>query len=898
MTTYVVGAAGEAARWRPLDRDDFQPPEAAAVTRVGSTRVGAPGTPPARPFAARVGVCQKLLARARTTRAVVVRLCLGLVFALSCGVGTILGAPDKATAGFFDVSCGLDSTFSNITPEPRVQDSFLPAEKYVPKAVNDASAAPNGPWTTFEKFGTRGTQFSRTTQLYSDKALSDDESARSCSIQNMLSNGIAQQFLDLDRFLVSSQIGIQQRATDSEPLLKVMRKMSPTVGKLRDQVFVPGASILMALNGLWILSLVVRREGSMRTAVGAMCATMAAILACGWLLMPTRQSNTMGSTPVATGKDPNFYWAAATVNDARDKAIGALAGSVVGNQSKNDVCYLPEGADGRAQRLVQCRLWESLLFRPWAQAMFGDKGLEPITGWPKHLKSGQFEDDLDFRTTGTKDLRVVLLAAQAFSNDGDYLLRKERSNSSPPAQNPTPQADGVKKIDQDKDQFVLYYQVFHALAPVSDAKDKAAGGTVDQGRFGNWSSFRGEHSGGRITAAMGAIVAAAMTGVVVVVTSLLTLIWNAVPIILMVALAFFGLLGAFAPTRKHLATFFQTWAKASILGFGFGVVQLLSAVIVSALLTMTGISLGWKCLLLVVLLLAMFKLMKALQEDAFTPDLGGSNVLDPTDAVNRGREKVTRVTSRTANVTGRRVAGAATGATAGAASAGRRGLADRKDRKARETQQRDGLQSKEADLESRKNGKLRDKTINEMTASRFLKEKPKSRSAMSQQQQAKRLQELKAEEAERYDKAFEKDYESERADLDQQKEALASKTSRSVGERAKGVGAAARTGAGAAGKGAAAGGIAASRYRGTAEGFRSGRVSNTGASTRSSRADRKQSKQRSRRDEFAREENQRRSATDDAKRYAQYDQNGKPRAGSRAEKQRILEEVERVKAPN
>lgn len=858
----AIAMAGEVT-WRPRTREDI--PESDVIARVvktGVTRVGPSGQtvrPQATPRPHRHHSVRRYWRKA-------IRMLLAVLFLGGIGVSVSMSVPETtAHAGIIpNIQCMVDSTYNNVSPESvGGESSFLPPNKYY------ASPSKPGPYTVFERFGMRGEKFSTTTQLYSASALSNKGNARSCSISRYMMNLMAQEVFDVDRFITGSQIGIQERAADSGPLLQIMETMSPTVGKMRDQLFIPGATIMVILSGFWVLF----KGYNTRAAITGIGWVFGSLLLVGFLLAPTKLSNTAGSTPVATGKDPNFYWAAATINDTRESALSFIASQVVGSSSVNDPCYLPKGQPNAAQRVVDCRLWQAMVFQPWSQVMFGQKGLNPITGWNPKVKTGQFDGgQKTWSTTGTKDLRIVLLAAQAFSNDGDYLLRGKKA-SSPPPQNPTPSADGSHALDPNKDQFALYYQVFSKLAP----QDHNRPGPNVNGKYGDWDSFRGDNASSRMTGAIGGTVAALLVGAVVVITSLLSLVWNAVPILLLLALPIVGLAAAYPATHKYLRSLMQTWAKSSILGFVFGLVQLLGAVIVSAILSQSNIALGWKCLLLLVLIIAMFRLVKAAQEDAFTPNMGGDNMFDPTEHVTRAGQTTRRTGSNVARVTTRRGGGVLAGATAGAATAGFRG-ANRGVAAGRNSME------KRRDQKSRVSGPAREQAIKARAASRFSALKPKDREKMTEDERKQRLSGFMKEETAAYDKEIAQ----QQAEANENRPSRGQRVASGTWGAAKGTASAARTGVAATAKGAAAGGLAARRDRGGIDGLKAGTVNRTGArdgstrrATRSGEAPTYTTRRdRQRRDEFAAKENARRAAEREDR---------KPRALKRVEQEQVQE---------
>lgn len=851
----------------------------------------------------------------------------GAVFAACSSLSLLFGTPDSATAAIVDVPCAIDSTYNNVGPEPRYQDSFLPADKFFPKAVKADSGAPNGPWTTFEKFGTRGLMFSRTTQLYGTGLLSDDDKNRSCSIQNLMGNQMAQMVWDFNRFITGSMIGVQQRATDSGPLLAIMQKLSTPVGKMRDGFFVPLMAVMIVLLGLWVIF---KNKGSpdgnnTREILSGVVAAMLGGVFVVWLLLPTKQPNSAGPTPVRVGTDPNFYWATASANDLREDLVAGIGNMVSSGGTQADVCQLPDSAANRSQRLVQCRLWEALLFKPWAQAMFGDKGLQPITDWNRTVQTKQMGEprrDQKWTVTGTNDLRVVLLGAQAFSNDGDFLLRGTPSSAEPPTQNGTPQAGkDAEPFDANKDQFSLYLTTMLNLAPKESGSAKTALGR-DVGALGDYSMFRGTQPGARLSTAIGATFAGLLVSVVVLVTSLLSLVWNAVMIVLFVAVALIGVTAMFPPTRKHFMGLIETWGKSALLGGIFGVVQIITAVIVSSVLVLDGVALGWKCILLVVLVVAMFRIIKAAQEDKFTPNMGGETMMDPTNQVNKVREKTTNITSRTSSEVSRRAVGFGAGAVTGAATAAARGRAGAKTaktaKKAALTNRRAALDTKAKEIQSNFAGEGREKRIDEMAQDRFVRDVPaKKRAGMTDDQRRQTLTKLRGQEAKKYDKLHAKEHADAMQAYKEENDQLTEDATarRGVSDRVTGAASAVRTGAAATAKGAVAGTISSSRYRGGMEGFRAGRVSNTGAKSaadrgrraayataRDLRAEEMNAERRGReegvqkgrvqgRTEQQRLHNQRQDSD-----YRDFNRDGRARVGTPAEREMILDELKKMRA--
>jgi hypothetical protein len=88
--------------------------------------------------------------------------------------------------------------------------------------------------------------------------------------------------------------------------------------------------------------------------------------------------------------------------------IGATTG-ITGPASNTDMCYLPDGAPDRGTRMVQCSLWKTFAYQPWASAQFGSLALkDPVVVGGNEVAS-TFRD--------SKSLPLVMLDLKTVNHD-------------------------------------------------------------------------------------------------------------------------------------------------------------------------------------------------------------------------------------------------------------------------------------------------------------------------------------------------------------------------------------------------------------------------------------------------------------------------------------------------
>lgn len=784
MTVITPGTPLTRAASAKPSRSKLRRRRATAPARVA--RVGAPGQRP--PPTGRKG---RRRDRSPHSKGAFARFLMctmflgGLVFT---GMAT---TATTAHADLLNIPCSIVPTFYNTGPEPLGAgvEGFMPPDKFYPSTSGSPTAgASPSQLTVFEQFGVRGAMFSGSTQLDAASFFSDDDKKRSCSVSDWGMNLGAQFLFDTDRFITATQIGIRQRASDSGPLLRIMRQMTPSVNTMRDVLFIPGAAIAVIATGIWVL--IKYREDQTREVIRGVAWAFLAIVLVGWLISPTKQASS-GPTQVKTGSDSNFYWAAAAINDTRDQAVAALASAITSSSGTDDVCSIAAGTPYAGQRLIDCRIYEGLVFQPWAQAMFGPQGAKaiPIIGAGSVQFSGQGHADAKFgpfAITDTKDLRVVLLAAQAFNNDGHFLLNNNNYGAgnplSPPAQSPTP-TTGTTTINK-ADLFQLYEKVFQQVE-------------TGNGKYGSFPAFRGTNASARLSTALGSSIASVMVGIPVVITSLLSMMWNAIPILLFLLLPIVGLFSIYPPMQKHLRGLLQTWAKASILGFGFAIVQLIGALVISILMATPNLALGWKCVTLIILIIAMFRLIKGFQEDQFTPNIGAPGYMDPTESVSRVGQTTRRTAGRVTSGAGRRAGGSVVGGTAGIATAAKRGVSQR--------------------VTNRGPSRKKLAVANDRIASRRGNERARVAQGLKDTDQQAPSPEL-----------VDKFKQEELGELQTQqgKDQQSAKENRPG--RTRRAASSVKTGVTAGAKGAAAGGLAANKFQGALGGVRAGSVDRTG----------------------------------------------------------------------
>lgn len=639
-------------------------PRAFGVGPGGPARPVLPQKQPNRPGRARRRVSQ-----------ILARVMLALMFVVPMAGAGALSAPPQAKA--FDLvpsMCDFMPNFWNWDPEKPGAgvESFIAPDK-------DASY--DGTGTMLDRYGVRGMQYSGTVwqaqEGLNKSAAANQLPERDCSILNMTMNMAAGMIFDGSRFVMSNTIGIQQRATDSTPMLNVMHNLGAggMYDGLRNMLFWPAMSIMLMLTGMWVLAK--NRDGKQRELMQGVGWSIGIALISGWLITPTRQA----APSVTPGKDPNFMWVTSSVNKMSDDLTGELASVLVPKQVAQE-CKVASGTKNEGRRIANCLLWDATLYRPWTVALWGPE-LASYSSYPFGVvKQGEDKSHHQDFYQG-KDVRQMTLDSLAYSY-GQYYKAPAREGVTPAVRAPLNKKGAIGTSDPNKGVVADgsggcdWRNLTWDGGAASDATTLPPEGNRENPerqldgctKHGEWNlvrakmtigpeatylpAFTGQRPVDRISQAMTSLVASLLLAVLYVFTSVLSMLWHAVPIVLLLALPFVGLVAIFPPARQKMIDFLQLWVKAFTLAFVMGIVQMLAAVVVAGIMV-TGLpggsnalangagetqsmSIGWKCLLLVVLVAGMLHVVKKAREDSFTPNLGGS--VQAGEPLDRGLSKV------------------------------------------------------------------------------------------------------------------------------------------------------------------------------------------------------------------------------------------------------------------
>lgn len=560
-----------------------------------------------------------------------------------------------------DIACYMSSDVYGRGPESPdtgVEAFFAPKSPYGANPDNS---------TVFEQQGVRGATWSGTEWLQQDGTaeVNGDEDEKVCSPINEVMTTMAQMIFNVDRTITSSVIALRQRATDPTVFLEVIRDMVPTTNTLREKVFIPGATIMVILTGFWVFGKI--RNNQTRAITSGLVWMGGATVFTAFMLLPAG-SNYIGTDNGAQPGDPNYMWITYEASDLSNDAQTFITNAVTQKTSSADpVCGLPAGAPNRGVRSLDCTIYKTLVFDPWVLGQFGN-----------NVTSSDEEDP-----NGIKDVNPALhpIPVRAdLSDEGPRERCTEETNC----------VDTHIPIGTDLRVFQLQQQAitkrnlkegYFLGNPDGSAADFSwinKYGRWNQLRLYMWEDYnqsyrnwKGDEPMVRMGQAFAGLIASILVGLFVAVTSLLTMLWNAVPVVLLLMLPFVGLVAIHPAGQKALRTWLQTFAKAFILVFVFGTAQVISLFMVSGVMSST-IALGWKCILMTVLVWALWKVVQAARQDALTPNLGGDVQMAgaPDQVFGRavGASKTAAApVARGGKRAGGRVARSAGGATTGAA---------------------------------------------------------------------------------------------------------------------------------------------------------------------------------------------------------------------------------------
>ncbi|MFJ3881331.1 hypothetical protein ACIPW5_28270 [Streptomyces sp. NPDC090077] len=525
-----------------------------------------------------------------------------LMFAL---LALSMAVPSPVRA--MDFACSFTGDDNYQMDNPGNIESVFPAvkqwEKSQPKTLNDTTGLFDHPaklpggaenYTMYELAGMRGMNWSMTMRGRGDASqdkgflgLNGNE-ADDCSVMNFVNNGIADTVFDLTKLLTRAGISIKEYASNPSPLAGLYEGRNNVVTTLKDNLFVPAVPVMIALTGFWVFGK--WRKNQMREAWSGV----------GWASLTTVAVVVM----LTGGNFKNFI---DTADSGIAQANAALSEAVLSGLSgtAQPPCDLPKGDDveNRGVRINSCAMYDTLVFRPWALGQFGEAGTDCIF----RQKEGSNKDGVCAPTShddkcywGVKgsarceDLRIRQLVSQARTNQ-----------------------ELGKDLDKYKNEWVpIRYDIAGGKGSNNSKPDQH----VYPVTFDEWA---GRNAGDRLGIAFYSLIAALIVAVMVMVLSVLTLLWHAVTLIMIIMLPLIATLGIHPSQQKLLKGWLQTFIHSFVLRAGFGVILTVLLVLYQMILP-AKISLGMQLLMLVLVSVAVVMMLKKLLGGAYSPQIAGA----------------------------------------------------------------------------------------------------------------------------------------------------------------------------------------------------------------------------------------------------------------------------------
>ncbi|MGW2669684.1 hypothetical protein ACWC5F_16615 [Streptomyces sp. NPDC001272] len=531
-----------------------------------------------------------------------VRIGTFLIFAL---VALTMAVPSPARA--IDFACSFTGDDNYQMDNPGNIESVFPAvkqwEKSRPKTLNDTTGLLDGPaelpqgpefYTMYELAGMRGMNWSMTMRGRGDASQDkgflgmNANGADDCSIMDFVNNGIADTVFDLTKLLTRAGISIKEYASNPSPLAGLYQGRNNVVTTLKNNVFIPAVPVMIALTGFWVFGK--WRKNQMREAWSGI----------GWASLTTIAVVVM----LTAG---NFEKFIDTADSGIAQGNAALSEAVLSGLSgtAQPPCDLPEGktVENRGIRINSCAMYDTLVFRPWALGQFGEPGTDCIF----RKNQGSIQNGVCAPKSVTEkcywgvpgsarceDLRIRQLISQARTN-------KEIGKD-------------LKKYEND------WIPIRYDIAGGKDANNSKPDQYIYPVTFDQWA---GKNAGDRLGIAFYSLLAALIVAVMVIVLSVLTLLWHAVTLIMIIMLPLIATLGIHPSQQKLLKGWLQTFIHSFVLRAGFGVILTVLLVLYQMILP-AKISLGMQLLMLVLVSVAVVMMLKKLLSGSYSPQIAGA----------------------------------------------------------------------------------------------------------------------------------------------------------------------------------------------------------------------------------------------------------------------------------
>lgn len=543
-------------------------------------------------------------------------------------------------------------------------------------------------WTLYEQMGMSGTTWSTTVALQQEtvgdgqKKFSEipgvtDEMKRDpheeCSAAAPMLTLLANFVFSFSKIVISLVIAFRGWATDPEPFLGMMDKLT---GPLERAAFgqtgfwLGMVTIALIITGIQIIAAGLGSADRQRTALraGLMALVFVALGAVLMIKMPAGQDN--------AGK-PVYYALTKTGMDLTDGFSAAFADKVIGSGSNADVCAAT-GPDS-ARRTLDCQIYRTVIFDVWVQGQFGPQAVSRVATDPKTGTTSTNTDGVPFMkevgpgaeqrlsfgkdAAGWKpgtDARVVQMWAQGPTSREVLLDGRARDCGNE-------KKKWECRVSGPQMDFIYTYE-YSNVGAWNIVRDY-----MWHYQHNTYDTWRGADAGTRLGLAVMSTLMALLIGVFIVTVSALALMWNCVLVVLWFALPFVAAISIIPAVQTLFKQWLQTWVTALVLSFIYQITMVFALFMMSIVLGMPDVGLGWQALAMVMLTLALFKVLKMAKEGKFSANLsGGASVFDPGTAANAFKKGAKKVSE---NPLARRAGGAVV---AGGTAAVAGGVARRK----------------------------------------------------------------------------------------------------------------------------------------------------------------------------------------------------------------------------
>ncbi len=528
----------------------------------------------------------------------------------------------------------------------RAFSPVAPATDVIPDTMDKLPALPPGDYTLYEISGLRGLSW-WTIPLNVD-------GSRNCNLWNYVWSQAGNMIFTVSKTALQITIAIKEAAAADDPLKFLYDESGGAVATVFAVFFVPVATLMFILAGIWAGINALRRKG-IRAALGAAAVAAGIISLTGFLYTAT------------TGGTNGFRSIAGTVDTAISQ-VNAVATNALFDElaTGSGACILPDGpADAiRGQRLTSCVLADALAYRPWAIGQFGGAGAGPIPlpgDWTVVTPGGDGAISIEALRAekalpcyvaavgDCQDLRTYLIAqhggvqiGSTLSGQNGYLKCAAGATA---AFTDSPAWMLIKSAAEESGEstapLVLalssacspMYRVFRALSESNVTTAQAYAGDVGIAR---------------VNQAFSSLIGTAVAAVPVLITGIITMAWIALTFALYITgpfkLAFATYTGKAKMAKEWAGDLVHAWASR----LAYGILLSLTILIIAWMLAST-LSFGLRLVWLGVILFFFWKLVQKVQElirpgaASIAPNLAG----DVQRRTAGGAKTLTRTAART-----------------------------------------------------------------------------------------------------------------------------------------------------------------------------------------------------------------------------------------------------------